>query len=76
MNRDDEPDSKWPILSVVFGGLVLCCTIELLAAGGIGLGVVGLTGSWALFIGVGALFICLGIGLFGYKILSKVRDSS
>jgi hypothetical protein len=75
MRQDDETDSKWPLLSVVFGGLVLCCTIELLATGGIGLSVIGLTGSWSLLIGLGALLICLGVGLFGYKIFAKDRDS-
>lgn len=76
MNPDGEPDPKWPILSVVFGGLVLCCAIELLAAGGIDLSVIGLSGSCTLFIGLGALFLCLGAGLFGYKILTRDRDSS
>lgn len=73
MKPNQESNSNWPLSSMVVGVLALCCIVELLAAGGLGLGLIGGFGSWFVPVVAGALLLCLTAVLYGYKHSSRKK---
>lgn len=77
MKQDRESDSTRLLLPAVIGTLAVCCVVELLAAGGVGLGLASLSNSGFIMVGTLALIVCLIAALYAYTASSrKGRDSS
>jgi hypothetical protein len=74
VTNESKPEAGVMPWIVGIGALVVCCTIELLTVGGIGLGLFGWLNSRPILIAFGALIVCVGAGLFLYKSFKKDRD--